>query len=166
MRVNILAAVALIGMCSNGLQAQEHRAVSVAKIGNVLHCLRSKLADMENYEPPQIGSSTYRVRYVYGSYSPDDENNELQLVVYSPKEKSAIYYTVYLEEEKRHHVIDIGQMGTLIQENGKLVLDENPGGNATYFHIQKLVDFLERKPVITIPAQYVRLGSTTCIFQR
>ena len=94
---------------------------------------------MEGYKrPPQIHANIYRVRYLYGINSPQDENNnELQLIVYGPEEKSAVYYTVYFEKENQGDIIHLGQMATLIQEHGKLELDENPGGNGTYFHIQR-----------------------------
>ena len=94
---------------------------------------------MDGYKrPPQIHASIYRVRYLYGINSPQDENNnELQLIVYGPEEKSAVYYIVYFEKENQGDIIHLGQMATLIQEHRKLELDENPGGNGTYFHIQR-----------------------------
>lgn len=165
---NIVLTLATFVAVGNGhLQAQERKTVSAAKLGNVLHCLKSKLADMEGYEPPQIRPSTYRIRYLYGINSPEDENeNELQLLVYSPRGKAATYYTVYFETKKQGPIIDIGQMGTLVQEHGKLVLDENPGGNGTYFHIQKVADFLGRKPALIVRAQNVRPGTAACVFPR
>jgi hypothetical protein len=151
---------------SSNAQAQERRTVSVAKLGNVLHCLKDKLANVEGYEPPEINPNTYRIRYRYGINSPEDENDkELQLFVYSAREKSAIYYTVYFDKEKEGSPIEIGQMGTLVWERDKLVLDENPGGNGTYFHIQRLSDSLGNKPAIVVGAHYVRSGEATCIYQ-
>src|SRR6266852_2995798 len=135
-KTTVLLFFVFVAAEASRLQAQEQKTVSIAKIGNVLHCLKSKFEDMKGYKrPPQIHVNIYRVRYLYGINSPQDENNnELQLIVYGPEEKSAVYYTVYFEKENQHDIIHLGQMATLIQEHGKLELDENPGGNGTYFN--------------------------------
>jgi hypothetical protein len=156
----------LVAAEANRLQAQERKTVSIAKLGNVLDCVNKKYGAMEGHRPPLPGqANAYRVRYLYGINSPQDENNnELQLVVYGPREKSAFYYRAYLEKNKKSSVIQLGQMATLIQEHRKLELDENPGGNGTYFRIQKAVDFLGRKPALIVPVHSVRPGPATCVF--
>ena len=104
------------------------------------------------------------MRYVFGINNPSDDKDELQLLVYSKGEISAIYYRFHFLKEHQRKIILLGGVGTFAKERGTLILDENPGGNATGMQVQKLAEFLGRKPAILVPMQYVRKGSAACVF--
>ena len=136
--------------------------MSVARIGNVLHCLKSKLADYD-YAPPLIDGSHYRVRYFYGIQHPwTDENNELHLLVYGDGEKSATLYEVYFESIQRKPVITFGLIGKLEKEKGHLVAHEIQFGIGTYDRIQKLSQVIGQRRAVMIPARYVQPGKDAC----
>lgn len=164
-KATILSLVIFVAAQSSQLQAQEHKTISITKLGNILDCLKTEFPNTDEYAPPHADANLYRVRYVFGIYGPADMKDELQLLVYSKGEKSAVYYNLHLMKQGQRPVIYIGGLGTFIKEHGKLVLDENPGGIATGLQVQKLADFLGRKAAIAIPPQYVRAGSAACVFQ-
>ncbi len=165
MRARIVAIIFFVGFWSSHSQAQEHKTIGIAKLGNILHCLKSELPDTGEYAPPHIHANTYRVRYVFGIYGPADEEDELQLLVYSKDEKSAVYYDLHLMKEGQRSIIYLGLMGTFVKEHGKLVVDENPGGVATGFQVQKLADFLSRKPATIVLVKYIQPGPAACVYQ-
>jgi hypothetical protein len=139
--------------------------VSPEKLGEVLSCLQTKIASIGG-APPRAGSGFYRARYYYGVLTAgDDKPNELQLVVYAPKESSAILYRVYFDTENGAKEIFIGDWSTLKNEHGGMVPDEIPGGVATYYHIKKLLSVVSHRPAVTIPDSLVKTGPEACVFQ-
>lgn len=136
--------------------------MSVAKIGSVLHCLESKLADFD-YTPPRINGNQYRVRYLYGIQHPwTDENNELHLLVYGDGEKSATLYEVYFETRERKPVITLGLTGKFTEKQGRLIPHEILFGIGTYQRIQKLADVMGKRRLVEIPVRYLQPGKAVC----
>ncbi|OFV85739.1 MAG: hypothetical protein A3D93_01225 [Acidobacteria bacterium RIFCSPHIGHO2_12_FULL_67_30] len=139
--------------------------LSREKIGNVLSCLQAKLGPI-GHGPPRARPHSFAVRYFYGILTPGEEqSNELQLVVYGPKEASATLYRVYFNEKDDKKVIFIGEWGTLKKEDGQMVPDEIPGGVGTYYQIKKLLGVVSRNPALTIPDRYVKPGTDACVYE-
>jgi len=138
--------------------------LSNRKIGEVLSCLQTKLAPDD--APPKYSSGLYRVRYFYGTLTPgDEEADELQLVAYAPKERTAVLYRVYLDKENGKPELFIGDWGTLKREHGRMETDELPGGIATYYEIKKLLRVLSRRPPVTIKNAEVKPGPAACVYE-
>ncbi len=136
---------------------------SPARLGNVLSCLQAKLSAYGD-APPRFDARSFRVRYLYGKESAGDEDDELHIVVYGPREDSAILFEVYLnavDDNKRGMII--GLPATLKREHGRLVVDELPGGQATLRRIDKLLGVISHRPLITIMNNQVRPGSLPCV---
>jgi hypothetical protein len=160
--IRILVALAL---CSGRAVAQTPTRLTSSELGNVLHCLDTKLRPI-GYAPPRFESDSYRIRYAFGVVIKDeDEKNELHLVVYSKGEERGILYQVYFEHDGRPSTY-IGQAGTLKQERGVMEPDEIWGGQATYYYEKRLLRVISAKPAITIPASEVVAGSRPCLFSR
>ena len=94
-----------------------------------------------------------------------DENDELHMVVYGPREESATLFEVYLRTVGDKQEIFIGDAATLKREKGRLVTDEIPGGQATLRQIEKLLVVISHRPMITIPDSEVREGPAACVYQ-
>jgi hypothetical protein len=154
-----LASAACLGQVKGG-----QKAVSTARLGNVLHCLQAKASSF-GYAPPRFGAHSFRVGYVYGKWSPVDEDDELHMVVYGPREESATLFEVYLRTVGNKQEIFIGDAATLKREKGRLVTDKIPGGQATLRRIEKLLGSLSRQPAITILDNDVRPGPAACVYQ-
>ena len=136
MKATIFVILFLVAAWNCYAQTNSHKAINADRIGNVLHCLQSKLGDLD-YLPPHIDANRYRVRYFYGIQHPwTDENNELHLLVYGEGEKSATLYEAYFESRERKPVITLGLTGKFIRKNGQLVPNEILFGIGTYDHIQ------------------------------
>ena len=162
MKANIFVILFLVAAWNCYAQTNSHKAINAARIGNVLHCLQSKLGDLD-YLPPHIDANRYRLRYSYGIQHPwTDENNELHLLVYGEGKKSATLYEVYFESRERKPVITLGLTGKFIRKNGQLVPNEILFGIGTYDRIQKLAHALAQRPAIAIPTVYVRPGRVVC----
>ena len=135
---------------------------SPARLGNVLHCLRVKLSAYD--EPPRFEAHSFRVRYVYGKFDPGDENDELHMVVYGPREESGTLFEVYLNAvDHNKRGIIIGLPATLKREHRRLAVDELPGGLATLRRLDELLRVISHRPVITIMDNQVRPGSVPCL---
>lgn len=157
--------LAVLALCLRGAAAQTPNQLTSSELGNVLHCLDTKLKPFGG-APPRFESDSYRVRYVLGVVEKgDDEKNELHLVVYGKGEKRGTLYQVYLDDDRRPSIY-IGQGGTLKQEKGVMEPDEIWGGQATYYYEKRLLRVISAKPAITIPASEVVAGSRVCIFDR
>jgi len=162
MKGNIFVILFLVATWNCYAQTNSHKAINAARIGNVLHCLQSKLGDLD-YLPPRIDANRYRVRYFYGIQHPwTDENNELHLLVYGEGEKSATLYVVYFESRERKRVITLGLTGKLIRKNGQLVPKEILFGIGAYDRIQRLANVIAKERAVAIPAVYVRPGKAVC----
>lgn len=136
-----------------------------ARLGNVLHCLQAKASSF-GYAPPRFDAHSFRVRYVYGKFDPSDENDELHLVVYGPRQESATLFEIYLHGvDDNKPGIFIGEAATLKREHGRLVVDENPGGVGTYRRIEKLLRVISNRAMVAIPDEEVRQGPTACVYQ-
>jgi hypothetical protein len=162
MRANIF--IALLVAVAWNCDAQTHRgeAVNPARIGNVLHCLQSKLGDLD-YLPPRPTPDEYRVRYFYGIQHPwTDERNELHLLVYGEGERSATLYEVYFETREGKPVISLGLAGKFTAEDKRLEPSEILFGIGTYDRIRKLASVIAKKPAVAIPGAYVRPGKAVC----
>jgi hypothetical protein len=158
--------LAVLALCLGGASAQTPNELTSSELGNVLHCLDTKLKPVGS-APPRFESDSYRVRYVLGVVDKkEDEENKLTLVVYGKGEKRGFLYQVYLEHEGRRSSIYIGQGGTLKQEKGVMEPDEIWGGQATYYYEKRLLRVISAKPAITIPASEVVAGPRVCIFDR
>src|SRR5579863_5448539 len=157
-----LASVALPGYP----QTKPRRTVSQAKLGEVLNCLQVKLASIGG-GPPRGSRRYFLVRYYYGVLTPgDDDPNELQVAVYARHETSARLYSVYFDKKGDQPQIYVGEWGgTLKRENGKMVVDVNPGGLGTYYHIKHLLRVMSESPVMRVPNRYVRPGPDVCVYQ-
>lgn len=136
---------------------------SPSRLGNVLHCLGTKLSAYGD-APPHFDVHSFRARYVYGKFDPGDEDDELHIVVYGPREESAILFEIYLNgvDDNKHGMI-VGDPTTLKREHGRLAVDELPGGLATLRRIDKLLRVISHRPVITIMDNEVRPGSVPCL---
>lgn len=140
------------------------KVVSTARFGNVLYCLQTKASSF-GYAPPRFDAHSFRVRYVYGKWSSVDEDDELHMVVYGPREASATLFEVYLRTVEGKEEIFIGDAATLKRENGRLVTGEIPGGQATLRRIEKLLVAISHRPAITITEGEVRQGQGACVYQ-
>jgi len=157
--VLLLVAVA----CWGRPKAAQHK-VSIARLGNVLYCLQAKASSF-GYAPPHFDANSFRVRYVYGKWSPVDENDELHMMVYGPQQESATLFEVYLQTAGGKQQIFIGDAATLKREKGQLITDEIPGGQATLRRIERLLTVISHRPMITIPDSEVEEGPTACVYQ-
>lgn len=157
--------LAVLALCLGWAAAQVPNQLTSSELGNVLHCLDTKLKPVDG-APPRFEGDSYRIRYLLGVVEKgEDEKNELHLAVYGKGEKTGILYQVYLDDGRRSSIY-IGQWGTLKQEKGVMEPDEIWGGQATYYYEKRLLRFISAKPAITIPASEVHAGSRICIFDR
>lgn len=163
-KTTVVVAILLVAVVCFGRPKAAQEAVSTAQLGNVLHCLQAKALPF-GYAPPHFDANSFRVRYVYGKWSPVDENDELHMVVYGPREESATLFEVYLRTVGDKQEIFIGDAATLKREKGRLVTDEIPGGRATLRRIEKLLAAISHRPMITIPDSEVREGPGACVYQ-
>ncbi len=131
----------------------------------MLHCLQEE-APFFGYKPPRFDPHYFRVRYVYGKWSPVDEDDELHMMVYGSHEDSATLFEVYLQETKGKQEIFIGDATTFKKENGQLETDEIPGGLATLRRIQMLFNAISRRGAITVRNDEVKAGPAACVYQR
>jgi len=138
---------------------------SPARLGNVLYCLQAKMSSI-GYAPPRFNARSFRIRYVYGKWSPIDEDDELHMVVYGPSERSAILFEVYLQTKDGKQEIFIGEPTTFKKEHGVLVVDELPGGQATLRRIEALFHVISYRPVVTVMDSQVKAGPEACVYER
>jgi hypothetical protein len=158
----ILFAASAVSCLGQSKDAQ--KAISTANLGNVLHCLQTKASSF-GYVPPRFDEHSFRVRYVYGKWSPVDEDNELHMVVYGAGEESATLFEVYLQTAQGKQEIFVGDAATLKKEKGKLVTDEIPGGQATLQRIEKLLVVISHQKAITITESEMKEGEAACVYQ-
>jgi hypothetical protein len=155
----------ILSLCLAGAVAQTPDKLTNPELGNVLHCLDTKLKPVGG-APPHFESDSYRIRYAFGAViKEEDKKNELHLVVYGKGEKKGILYQVYFEPGGPPSIY-IGPAGTLKQEKGVMEPDEIWGGQGTYYYEKRLLRVISAKPAITIPASEVVAGSRVCIFER
>jgi len=84
--------LAVLALCLGGASAQTPNELTSSELGNVLHCLDTKLKPVGS-APPRFESDSYRVRYVLGVIDKkEDEENKLTLVVYGKGEKRGFLY--------------------------------------------------------------------------
>lgn len=135
---------------------------SATRLGDVLYCLQAKLSAYGD-APPRFEAHSFRVRYVYGKFDPADEDDEVHLVVYGPGEESGTLFEVYLHGmASAKPELLVGEPATLKSEHGQLVIDENPGGVATFRRIEKLLLVISRRPAVTVRKGQVKAGSLSC----
>lgn len=161
--------ITAILLCSAGAciaQPIQDSQLSKEKIGNVLNCLLTKLPSYPD-SPPRFDSHSYLVRYYYGVLTPDAEKaNELQLIVYGPKEESATLYQVYFEKQNEQESIHIGQWGSLVKKDGRLELDDTPGGLATHAEWEKLVKVMSERQSLSLSEKDVQPSADSCVYQQ
>lgn len=163
-KLTIGVAVILVAAACPGRPKAAQQAFSTAQLGNVLYCLQAKASSF-GYAPPRFDANSFRVRYVYGKWSPVDENDELHMVVYGPREESATLFEVYLRKVDDKQEVFVGDAATLKREKGRLVTDEIPGGQATLRRIERLLTVVSHRAMITIPKGEVREGPVVCVYQ-
>lgn len=166
MRKQTIAAIFFLAsaMLCLGQSKARPKPVSTARLGNVLHCLQTKASSF-GYAPPRFDAHSFRIRSVYGKWSPVDEDDELHMVVYGPREESATLFEVYLRTVEGKQEIFMGDAATLKKKRGQLVTDEIPGGQATLRRIEKLLPAISHRPAITITESEVRQGHAVCVYQ-
>jgi len=166
MRKQTIAIIFLLAsaVSCGGQSKGGHKAVSTARLGNVLHCLQTKASSF-GYVPPRFDRHSFRVRYVYGKWSPVDEDDELHIVLYGPREESATLFEVFLRTGQGKQEIFIGDAATLKREKGQLVTEEIPGGQGTLRRIEKLLVAISHRPAVTITESEVRQGQAACVYQ-
>ena len=161
--------VIAILLCSAGAciaRPTQDSQISKEKIGNVLSCLLTKLPSYPD-SPVRFDSHSYLVRYYYGILTPDaEEPDELQLIVYGPKEESATLYQVYFEKQNEQESINIGQWGSLVKKDGHLELGDTPGGLATHAEWEKLVKVISKRPSLSLSEKDVQPGADSCVYQQ
>jgi hypothetical protein len=136
-----------------------------ARLGNILYCLQTKATSF-GFAPPRFSSHAFLVRYVYGKEFPGDEDDELHMVVYGPREKSATLFEVYLHGvDNNKPEIFIGDAATLRMEHGRLVVDELPGGQGTLRRIEKLLTVISRRPAVIVKDNQVKPGPAPCVYE-
>ena len=138
--------------------------VSTAKLKNVLYCLQTEASDFDS-PVPRFDAHSFRLRYVYGKWSPVDESDELHIVLYGPEEKSATLFEVYLNTKAGKHQVFFGDLTTFKTEKGRLVTDEIPGGLATLRRIEKLFSVISRRNALTIKNADVKPGPAACVYE-
>jgi hypothetical protein len=165
-RAAIAVAVLSAAVPCLGRPQRNKKVVSTARLGNVLYCLQAKASSF-GYAPPRFEPSSFRVRYVYGKWSPVDEDDELHMVVYGPREESATLFEVYLQTVGGKQGIFIGDAATLKskREKGRLVTDEIPGGQATLLRIESLLVHISHRRAIRIMDSEVKSGPAACVYQ-
>jgi len=142
--------------------ARSQTSIGVSKLAHVLYCLNTQQPD--GYKPPHFRTHAYRLRYVYGKFSEGDEDDELHMLVYGPREKTATFYEVYLEAENGSPEIDVAtQTTTFKKQQGRLlVVGDIPGGYQDYRRIRRLLVVIARRPAIRIVDGVVRPGPESC----
>lgn len=165
MRKQIIVIIYLLASASCLGQVEGRQGtLSTARLGNVLHCLQSKASSF-GYTPPRFDAHSFRVRYVYGKLSPVDDDHELHMVVYGPREESATLFEVYLRKVGDKQEVFIGDAATLKREKERMVTDEIPGGQATLRRIEKLIDSISHRRAITVVDSEVKPGPAACVYE-
>ncbi len=158
-----VAAVVMLLVVSSAIAGE--KSLKTAELGNVLYCLQTKVAKI-GYAPPRFAPRTLRLRYAVDGDKGSASHQPLNLVVYGPDEKKAILYQIYLEETKGQPSIEIGEMGTLKLENGRMEPDEIWGGVATYNKVQDILKKVSSTPVLSVPEDEVKAGPGVCLYKR
>jgi len=139
--------------------------VSTAKLTNVLYCLQSEAPDFGS-PVPRFEARSFRIRYYYGKLDSSDQSDQLDIVVYGPREKSATLFEVYLETKSGKQQVFFGTLTTFKTEKRHLVTDEIPGGLATLRRIEKLFSVISRRNAITIKDTDLKPSPAACVYER
>lgn len=138
--------------------------LSIAKLGEVLYCLDTKLGPVGD-APSKAKTDSYLVQYFYGVLTPEEEKkNELQLIVYASDGTKANLYRVYFNQTKRNSIY-IGDEATVKREDGQMVPDDISGGLGSLEEMQKLLQVTNKQTPIVIPKSLVVKGSDECIYE-
>jgi len=138
--------------------------VSAAKLTNVLYCLQTEASNFGS-PVPRFESHFFRIRYFYGKLDPSDESDQLDVVVYGPRKRSATLFEVYLDAKGGKQQVFFGDLTTFKTEKGRLVADEISGGLATLRRIEKLFSVISRRNAITIKDTDVKRGPAACVYE-